>query len=231
MFNKRNIINLVTLLILVVIGGVLVVRTNNTISELESSNNDLEKAQDEIQKEYRKLDEEYYTLVEEHNKLKDELDTLESTNDELLNEIGTLESKNKKLQDKINKQPTRGGNQSRTSPQSTSKSSKKESSGIGSSKKGKLIGTFEATHYCGCEICNGKWVGSPTASGKMPQVGRTIAVDTNVIPLGTTVLADGKEYVAEDTGSSVKGNIIDIFVGSHSEALKKGRKKVKVYRR
>lgn len=94
--------------------------------------------------------------------------------------------------------------------------------------KGRSLGTFEATFYCGCKICNGKWVGSPTASGVMPQAGRTIAVDPNVIPLGSTVLVNGKQYTAEDTGSAIKGNIIDIFVGSHSEALSKGRQRVSV---
>lgn len=97
--------------------------------------------------------------------------------------------------------------------------------------RGSLIGTFEATAYCNCSICCGKYAGGKTASGTMPQVGHTIAVDPNVIPLGSTVEVNGVSYVAEDTGSAVKGNIIDIYHGSHSEALSFGRQSVEVYRR
>ena len=52
----------------------------------------------------------------------------------------------------------------------------------------------------------------------MPKVGRTIAVDPDVIPLGSVVLIDGKEYIAEDTGGAIKGNIIDMFVGTEAES-------------
>lgn len=51
-----------------------------------------------------------------------------------------------------------------------------------------------------------------TSTGVIAQEGRTIAVDPNVIPYGTEVLIDGNVYVAEDCGSAVKGNVIDIFV-------------------
>jgi len=39
-----------------------------------------------------------------------------------------------------------------------------------------------------------------------------------VIPLGGTVLINGKEYIAEDTGGAIKGNIIDMFVGTEAES-------------
>ena len=81
--------------------------------------------------------------------------------------------------------------------------------------------TFKLTAYCNCVKCCGKWAKyNKTASGTTPVAGRTIAVDRKVIPLGTKVIIDGHEYTAEDTG--VKGNTIDIFFNSHSEALKFG---------
>lgn len=89
---------------------------------------------------------------------------------------------------------------------------------------GDLIGNFTITYYC-CEkyphICNG---GPPykTASGTTPTPGRTIAVDPNVIPLGTHVVINGHEYVAEDTGGAINQNRIDIAVATHKEALSKG---------
>lgn len=51
-----------------------------------------------------------------------------------------------------------------------------------------------------------------TSTGVIAEEGRTIAVDPNVIPYGTKVLIDGNVYVAEDCGSAVKGNIVDIYV-------------------
>ncbi len=84
----------------------------------------------------------------------------------------------------------------------------------------RCLGTFTLTAYCGCEICCGRWSGGPTASGVMPEAGRTIAVDTSVIPMGSRVYVEGLgEYVAEDTGSAIKGNRIDIYMDSHKEAL------------
>ena len=35
-------------------------------------------------------------------------------------------------------------------------------------------------------------------------------------------------FTAEDTGSAIKGNIIDIYFDSHDEALKFGRKNIKI---
>lgn len=40
-----------------------------------------------------------------------------------------------------------------------------------------------------------------------------IAVDPNVIPLGSIVEIDGKKYKALDTGGAIKGNRIDILMG------------------
>lgn len=83
------------------------------------------------------------------------------------------------------------------------------------------LGTFKITAYCGCSKCCGKSDGI-TASGVKATAGRTIAVDTNIIPFGTKVIIDGYEYVAEDRGGSIIGNRIDIFMESHAEAINFG---------
>lgn len=88
--------------------------------------------------------------------------------------------------------------------------------------------TFKLTAYCDCSICNGKWSGQPTASGTDYVEGRTIAVDPNVIPLGSKVIIDGTEYIAEDTGSAIKGNRIDMYMNNHNRTLNFGVKYVKV---
>lgn len=61
------------------------------------------------------------------------------------------------------------------------------------------------------------------------QAGRTIAVDPRVIPLGSKVRMNGREYVAEDTGGAIKGKQIDLFMGSHNEAMRFGKKFIDVY--
>jgi 3D (Asp-Asp-Asp) domain-containing protein len=50
----------------------------------------------------------------------------------------------------------------------------------------------------------------------------------NIIPLGTEIIINGNTYVAEDTGSAIKGNRIDIYFDSHSEALKFGRQTIDI---
>lgn len=105
---------------------------------------------------------------------------------------------------------------------------KAEQPSRGDGGRGRSLGTFQATAYCGCSTCNGKYVGQPTASGTQMQQGRTIAVDPNVIPLGSRVSVNGHIYTAEDTGSAIKGKIIDIYYNSHSAALKFGRQSVTV---
>ncbi len=77
--------------------------------------------------------------------------------------------------------------------------------------------------------------GGYTASGLPAKVG-VVAVDPNVIPLGTKVYvetADGKYIygtaVAADTGGAIKGNKIDLCVHTSKEAYQFGRRTVNVY--
>ena len=59
-----------------------------------------------------------------------------------------------------------------------------------------IVQTFTVTAYCCCEKCCGKNINHPaygiTATGTKATEGRTIAVDPNVIPLGTTVYLNNK---------------------------------------
>ena len=87
------------------------------------------------------------------------------------------------------------------------------------------------TGYCNCSSCAGQWAGAPTASGTRPREKRTIAVDKNLIKLGTRVKIGDEMYVAEDTGGAIKGRKIDIYYSSHRRAQAHGVKyqKIKVY--
>ena len=79
---------------------------------------------------------------------------------------------------------------------------------------------MEATAYT--------WTGNRTASGTWPAVG-TVAVDPEVIPLGTRLWIEGYgEAVALDTGGAVKGNVIDVYLPTEAECLQWGRRQVEV---
>ena len=94
----------------------------------------------------------------------------------------------------------------------------------------KSLGEFRITAYCPCESCSGPH-GYQTSTGAVVTEGRTVAVDPTVIPYGTVLMIDGyeMEYVAEDCGSAIKGNDIDIFFESHEEADKFGVKYMEVF--
>ena len=64
------------------------------------------------------------------------------------------------------------------------------------------LGNYKLTFYCPCERCNGALGVSKTASGATPAEGRTIAVDSSIIPLGSRVYIEGYgTFIAEDTGN------------------------------
>lgn len=92
------------------------------------------------------------------------------------------------------------------------------------------VGTFKVTAYCNCRICCGKnSVHGLTRTGTVPQENHTISVDPRVIPLGSKVMIGGQVYTAEDTGSAIKGNIIDMYFNSHQVAKEYGVKWLDVY--
>lgn len=84
-----------------------------------------------------------------------------------------------------------------------------------------------------------------TRTGTRATARRTVAVDPNTIPLGSLLYIEFSEeeskrngiYIAEDTGSAVKGDIIDIYFGEdepgsnyiHKQCFKFGKQPVKVY--
>lgn len=99
--------------------------------------------------------------------------------------------------------------------------------------------TAQVTAYCPCVICCDEYsaehpnnIGTDfvqlTASGTVPATSRTIAVDPNVIPIGSYVMIGNAVYVAEDTGSFIDGSDIDIFMSSHERARQFGTKKMDV---
>ena len=96
--------------------------------------------------------------------------------------------------------------------------------------------TAKATAY-DCSLAeNGG--NTKTAYGLTPQYG-IVAVDPNVIPLGTKLYIEssdgGKSWVygyciAGDTGGAIKGNRIDVYFDNHAEALNFGVQHKEVFK-
>ena len=81
----------------------------------------------------------------------------------------------------------------------------------------------DVTGYCACctpyahmNQRDGKVL---TASGLWVNIGEAVAVDPDIIPLGSIVTLGGKEYIAADTG--VYGYTVDVLM-SHEDAAQAG---------
>ena len=106
----------------------------------------------------------------------------------------------------------------------SSDNSDSSSSDSGSSSQGKYLGNFMLTGYCNCAQCCGT-AGNATASGVMPTAGHTVAMAG--VPFGTQLLINGTVYTVEDLGTPY--GHVDIYCGSHSEALSFGLQYADVY--
>lgn len=96
-----------------------------------------------------------------------------------------------------------------------------------SSSGGREFYVSSTAYTANCSGCSGT-----TATGfnlKANPNAKVIAVDPNVIPLGSKVYVEGYGYaIASDTGGAIRGNKIDVFFSSQSQALGWGRRTVKI---
>ncbi len=101
------------------------------------------------------------------------------------------------------------------------------SRGTASGNVSKEFNVTSTAYTANCNGCSGR-----TATGLNLHANpnaKVIAVDPRVIPLGTKVYVEGYGYaVAADTGSAIKGNKIDVFFATKSEAYRWGRRTVKI---
>lgn len=84
------------------------------------------------------------------------------------------------------------------------------------------LGTFIAYAYTANDAgCNTK-----TATGSTATIGKTVAVDPSIIPLGSIVYITSDypgisgEYLAEDVGGGIRGHMIDIYFGEGKDAYR-----------
>ncbi|MBR3614462.1 MAG: G5 domain-containing protein [Clostridia bacterium] len=96
------------------------------------------------------------------------------------------------------------------------------------------IRSLNTSAYCACMACCGKTNGV-TSSGNIAKEWYTVAAGSGY-PIGTVIyipaLADkpnGGWFVVEDRGGAISNNKIDIFMGSHSQAIIFGRRNLECY--
>lgn len=96
-----------------------------------------------------------------------------------------------------------------------------------SSMGGRELYVSSTAYTASCNGCSGVTTTGLNLKSN-PNV-KVIAVDPNIIPLGSKVYVEGYGYaLAADKGGAIKGNKIDVFFSSTSEAYRWGVKKVKV---
>lgn len=108
-----------------------------------------------------------------------------------------------------------------TRVKSTSYSNSSSKGNSSSSNSNRKHISVVATAYTGNSI---------TSTGINPKWG-TIAVDPSVIPYGTKVYIPqfDKIFIAEDCGSAIKGNKIDIYMNDEEAVKNWGRKRIDIY--
>lgn len=163
-------------------------------------------------------------LDAENNKLKDIREknriTLAKLNKDVAEQKAMLSKVNEKEKELIAMENAKAARSRASSNRSVTLSR-----GMSKSTSYSRVLSMEATAYSG-----DGYTASGTKTMRNSSGYSTIAVDPRVIPLGTRVYVEGYGYaVAEDTGGAIKGNIIDIFVNSESEARSWGRRQVNVY--
>ncbi|SDC04084.1 3D (Asp-Asp-Asp) domain-containing protein [Melghirimyces thermohalophilus] len=115
------------------------------------------------------------------------------------------------------------------SPEKT-KPQTEETDAVPAMARGKSLGEFTLTAYTSGPESTGKTPADPaygvTSSGAPVTEGYTIAVDPDVIPIGSLVYIEGIGYrVAQDTGKAIQGKRIDVYMTDVNEARQFGVKK------
>ena len=90
----------------------------------------------------------------------------------------------------------------------------------------RYVGECTVTAYCPCAECCGRWADGLTATG-LPAGPGIVAVDPEVIPLGSTVVIDGQRYLAADTG--VEGLHVDVCMAEHEDTEAFGVQRLEVW--
>jgi len=91
---------------------------------------------------------------------------------------------------------------------------------------------MRVTAYCPCPKCCGEYSDGKTACGHKIRPGDAFAAADRKYPFGTEMVIAGYQNAQPvkvlDRGGAIRGNRLDVFFGSHEEALEWGVKYVDV---
>lgn len=97
-----------------------------------------------------------------------------------------------------------------------------------------IVKIFNTSAYCSCQKCCGKTNGI-TSSGVQATSWYTIAAGKDY-PIGTVIYIpsfkdkpNGGWFVVQDRGGSISNNKIDVYMGTHQQAIQFGRKNLECY--
>ncbi|BAK52945.1 peptidase [Bacillus phage SP-10] len=192
----------------------------NKNDELNDTNNSLEKDLKSTAKDVESLK----VDLKEAKKAKKEL---EETKKDLNKKSASLSAENERLKEALKKKRADNGKAVEVQKRDIKRDVTTPSREKSSTPNQRML-TMEATAYTAfCEGCSGTTrLGFDLRANPNAKV---VAVDPSVIPLGSTVEVAGYGYaVASDTGGAIKGNRIDLFMASETDARNFGRRSVTV---
>lgn len=191
----------------------------------------------DLEEENKKLEDSLEETSDDVEEYKDTVDSQESSIESLKSDKSKLEKEVKSLEDDVQELRTlssteSGGNietKSKEEPKPSTKESSKDTELANASedKSGETM-YMEATAYTAyCDGCSG--ITSTGIDLRSNPNQKVIAVDPNVVPIGSKVHVEGYgTAIAGDVGGDIKGNRIDIFVPTKKEAYSWGRKQVQI---
>ena len=125
---------------------------------------------------------------------------------------------------------------SKTNTAKTTNTTTKSTNTIAKKVEGKtpIVKKFNTSAYCAYDKCCGKANGI-TSSGNKASSWYTIAAGSNY-PIGTIIYIpylkdkpNGGWFVVQDRGGAISNNKLDIYMGTHLQALQYGRKTLECY--
>ena len=129
---------------------------------------------------------------------------------------------------KTSSEPTKSSKSTKSSskPEPAAEAKKSEPKSK-SEPTGKVLNVATTAYTANCAGCSG--ITSTGFNLKSNPNAKVIAVDPSVIPLGSKVFVEGYgTAIAADTGGAIKGNKIDVFFSSKSQAYAWGNKSVQI---
>ena len=88
---------------------------------------------------------------------------------------------------------------------------------------------MEVTAYCGCEKCCGIHADGITANGYKIRQGDKLIAAPRTFRFETRMYIPGYGMASvKDRGGAIKGDRLDVYFGTHEEALQWGRQKLLV---